>query len=199
MPASKALAQAIAVAAELTGTQLSTPAARVMAEDLARYPEDQVIGALNRCRRELRGRLTIADVLIRLQDGRPGPEEAWAMLPKDEASSAVWTDEMRMASAVAQPMIDVGDLIPARMAFLERYKALVQAARDYSKPVNWEPTLGTDKSGRELVILDAVEKGRLTTTHARLILPYHREDEGLNARLLALTSSAVRRLETKAA
>jgi len=198
MPASKTLLQAIAVAAELTGTELSVPAAKVFAADLARYDEDQVIAALDRCRRELRGRLTIADVLIRLQDGRPGPEEAWAILPKDEASSGVWTDEMRQAAAVAQPLIDVGDLVAGRMAFLERYKALVQAARDYGKPVAWEPTLGTDRSGRELVILDAVEKGRLTVEHARLILPYHREDAGLNARLLAFADKAVRRLEVKA-
>lgn len=194
MPASKALLQAIAVTAELTGTEMSAPAARVFADDLARYPEDQVLGALTRCRREVKGRMSMVDVLSRLQDGRPGPEEAWAMLPKTEAASAVWTDEMRQAAAIAQPLIDVGDLIPARMAFLERYKALVQAGRDHGIQVHWEPTLGTDKSGRELVILDAVEKGRLTADHARQILPYHRHDEGLNARLLALSDRSVKRL-----
>ena len=82
-PSSK-LNEAIAVTAELTGTVLSKVAAQVMAEDLARYPEAQVMGALTRCRRELKGRLTIADVISRLDDGRPGVEEAWAMLPKDE-------------------------------------------------------------------------------------------------------------------
>ena len=196
MSASKALLQAIAVTAELTGTEMSAPAARVFAEDLARYPEDQVLGALTRCRREVKGRMSMVDVLTRLQDGRPGPEEAWAMLPKTEAASAVWTEEMRQAAAIAQPLIDVEDLIPARMAFLERYKALVQAARDHGILVHWEPTLGTDKSGRELVILDAVEKGRLTADHARQILPYHHHDEGLNARLLALSERSVKRLST---
>lgn len=199
MPPSKALLQAVAVAAELTGTQLSAPAARVFAMDLARYPEDQVLSALDRCRRELRGRLTIADVLTRLQDGRPGPEEAWAMLPKDEAASCFWTDEMREASAVAQPLIDEGELIPARMAFLERYRALVQDARDAGRPVQWCFSPGADKSGRERVLLEAVEKGRLSAQHAQDLLPHHREDNALTARLEALASNAVKRIGVKAA
>ena len=69
---SKALLQAIAVTAELTGTQLSEGAARVLAADVAPYPEKQVMGALVRCRKELRGRLTVADIIARLDDGRPG-------------------------------------------------------------------------------------------------------------------------------
>ena len=100
MKASKAILQAIAVTAELTGTQLSEPAARVFAGDLAAYPEAQVLGALTRCRKEVRGRLTLQDVIGRLDDGRPGAEEAWAMLPKDEAASCVWTDEMCSAWGV---------------------------------------------------------------------------------------------------
>ena len=79
------LLQALAVTAELTGTELSEPAARVMANDLAAYPVQQVLGALTRCRRELKGRLTVAAILERLDDGRPGPNEAWAMIPQDEA------------------------------------------------------------------------------------------------------------------
>lgn len=191
---SKAVIKALAVACELTGTEISEPAARVMAGDLALYPEDQVIGALERCRKEIRGRLTIVDVISRLQDGRPGPEEAWAMLPKDEAASCVWTDEMRQAYGVAHSLIAAGELIPARMAFIERYKALVQATRDYGVPVRWEFSPGTDKDGRELVLLDAVEKGRLSVNAVRGMLPYHREDSGLNGRLLTLAERAVKRL-----
>jgi hypothetical protein len=72
MKASSRLSEAVAVTLELTGTTLSEVAARMMADDLARYPEQQVMGALTRCRRELKGRLTIADVISRLDDGRPG-------------------------------------------------------------------------------------------------------------------------------
>ena len=112
----ESLLQAIAVTAELTATQLSQSAARVMAQDLARYPEAQVLEALTRCRRELKGRMTIADVLTRIDDGRPDPEEAWAMLPKDEGSSVVWTEEMAQAFGIAYPLMRSGEMIPARMA-----------------------------------------------------------------------------------
>jgi hypothetical protein len=186
MPASKTLLQAIAVTTDLTGTQMSPAAAKVMAEDLARYPEEQVLGALVRCRRELKGRLTIADVLTRLDDGRPGAEEAWSSIPKDEAGSVVWTEEMREAYSVASPLIQAGDLVPARMAFLERYRAAVQRARDAHLGVEWSFSPGTDKSGRELALLDAAEKGRISVEAVQRMLPHHREDAGLTARLLAI-------------
>jgi hypothetical protein len=195
MEPSRTLLQALAVAVELTGTQLSEVAARIMAQDLARYPEAQVLEALDRCRRELKGRLTIADVVSRLGDGRPGPEEAWSMLPMTEDATVVWTDEMREAFGVAYPLIKAGDLIPARMAFLEKYRQEVQYARDRKRPVEWGVSLGHDKDGRELVILDSVQKGRLTVEHAKTLLPYHREDEGLNARLLALQAQVADMLQ----
>lgn len=182
---SKELLQAIAVTAELTGTQLSETAARVMCADLAIYPEEQVMGALVRCRKELKGRMTVADVVSRLDDGRPGPEEAWAMLPRDEASSVVWTDEMAQAFGVAAPLLE-DDPIQARMAFLESYKAKVQAARDEGWPVKWTPSLGQDSRGRESVLLEAVNKGRLSAPHAQKLLPYN-----ASADVVALIESKV--------
>ncbi|MDH4172195.1 MAG: hypothetical protein OEW90_01020 [Betaproteobacteria bacterium] len=183
--ATKTLLQALAVTCELTNTQISTAAAQVMASDLSKYPEDQVLAALVRCRRELKGRLTIADVLQRLQDGRPGPEEAWSIIPHTEAMSAFWTDEMRAAYFVARPLIESGDMVQARMAFLETYRSTVQFARDAHRPVAWQFTPGTDKAGRELVVIDALEKGRITHDVAQMLLPHHHTDEGVTARLLA--------------
>lgn len=174
MAASEALLQAIAVTAELTSTQLSTGAARVMAEDLARYPESYVMEALTRCRRELKGRLTIADVLTRMDDGRPGPEEAWAMLPKDEATSVVWTDEIAAAYCIASHLISHDQLIPARLAFLESYRYHVQNARDSGKPVHWWPSLGHDPLDRERALLMSQKLNRLTARHVASLLP-HRE------------------------
>lgn len=166
--------EAIAVTAELTGTTLSEAAARVFANDLGRYPLDQVLGALDRCRKELRGRLTLADVILRLEDGRPGAEEAWSMLPRDEASSVVWTKEMQAAWGVASSLMGDDD-VAARMAFLEHYRKHVQLARDAGTPVEWQVSLGHDVQGREVVINEAVAKGRLTADHARILLPHHGE------------------------
>lgn len=192
----KHLLQAIAVTAELTGTELSEAAARVMAQDLARYPEKQVLGSLTRCRRELKPRtLTIEAVLTRLDDGRPGPEEAWAMIPRDEATSVVWTDEMARALGVAQPLLDEDDQVAGRMAFLETYRRLVQEARDASSPVKWTPSLGWDAHGREGVLLEAVRLGRLTAQHVAGLLPYRDEPHPEIAAALA----GQKRIEGKAA
>lgn len=185
-PTSK-LSEAVAVTAELTGTELSSVAVKVMLGDLARYPEDQVMGALTRCRRELKGRLTIADVLSRLEDGRPGVEEAWSMVPKGEDVTVVWTEEMAKAMAAAHPLLDCGDDVGARMAFKEVYQKLCQSARDRSIPVSWSVSLGWDKGGRESAIKEAVIAGRLTAKQATIYLPNFDENtQPLPAQIQAL-------------
>lgn len=165
------LIRAIAVTSELCGRTFSEAAAAVFVADLATYPEGQVLNALVRCRKEVRGVLTLQDVVSRLDDGRPGVEEAWAMLPYSEATSAVWTAEMAEAFGVAVRLIDAGAMVEARMAFKESYQRLVNQARDNGRPVSWTVTLGHDVRGRESVLMDAVEKGRLTYEHAREFVP----------------------------
>lgn len=165
------LSQAIAVTAELTGTNLSEAAAEVLATELATYDRNQVLGALSKCRKELKTRLTMAAIIERLDDGRPGPEEAWAMIPKDESQSAVWTEEMAVAFGVAVPLVESGELIPARMAFKEAYLREMAKARDERKPVNWTATLGHDKAGREGVLSKAVQMGRISHSYAQEFIP----------------------------
>lgn len=163
------LTKALAVTCELTGTTLSAGAKEAFVLDLAQYPLQQVLSALARCRREVRGRLTVSDVVSRLDDGRPGVEEAWAMLPKDEDASVVWSQEMATAFGVALPLIE-HDPIAARMAFKEAYTAAIQRARDEGKPVKWSLSQGHEKSGRALAVREALERGRLTRERARLML-----------------------------
>jgi hypothetical protein len=167
----EALIQAVAVTAELTGTELSRAAAKVMVEDLSAYPHGQVTGALTRCRKELRGKLTIAEVLARLDDGRPAPDEAWAMCPKSEAESVVWTDEMAEAFGIAAPLVEADDLIAARMAFREAYTAAVQRARDAHTSPRWWPSLGTDRGGRDQALRMAVARNRISAEQAARLLP----------------------------
>lgn len=154
------LIKAIAVTAELTGTQLSEAAAKIFSADLAQYPLPQVLAALTRCRREVKGRLVLADVIGRIDDGRPGPEEAWAMIPKNEDVSAVWTQEMHRAMQVAGPLL-YEDSIAARMAFKEAYARECQKARDAGDPVNWQPTLGHSKAGRDEAMHEAKNRNLL--------------------------------------
>jgi len=167
----ESLLDALAVTAELTGTELSKPAARIMAEDLQRYPIASVLQALSLCRRELRGRLTISAVLERLDDGRPGPNEAWAMIPQDEAGSVVWTQEMAEAFGSALPLLEQKQVIAARSAFLEHYEKAISHARGEMRPAVWTPSLGSDKRKRAEALEHAHRKGRITQSHMALLLP----------------------------
>lgn len=184
---SRDVVEALAVTAELTRTDLTPAGARIFAADLAAYPEAQVLAALNRCRREVRSNLTPADVIGRLDDGRPTPEEAWAMVPRSEAETVVWTEEMAQAWAIAQ---DAGDRQSARMAFLAAYRRLVQHARDAGTPPRWTPSLGHDPRGREQALEHAVRLGRIPAQQAARIAPC----EGINPAVLEATETTIQKL-----
>lgn len=175
------LIKAIAVTAELTGTELSEAAARVFAEDLSGFPLPQVLGALVRCRREVKGRLSLSDVITRLEDGRPGAEEAWTMIPRNEAESVVWTDEMRSAFAAAGALLAEGDAIAARMAFKEKYSAEVQKARNEGVPAKWILSAGHDPAGRKEAITQATAKGLIAQDRAVKLLERHCGGDGVES------------------
>ena len=162
----------LAVTAEVLGTEWSECAAEVVAEELRRYPLATVKTALARCRCELRGRLTLHDILDRLPGGHPGAEEAWGMVAKsltDEAVTVVRTEEMRQAFAAAWNLKD--DPIAARLAFKETYTRCVNESRAHRQPIRWSVSLGTDASGRVPVLSEAVKAGYLTAEKAARYLP----------------------------
>jgi hypothetical protein len=170
--ASSELIKAIAATAELCGKVYTPAAAAMLAQDLDGFPENAVMSALTRCRKELDGKpFNVAAVISRIDDGRPGVEEAWAMLPYDESASVVWTEEMCQAWAIAAPLLDDGDRVGARMAFKENYTKAVTLARDQKLPAKWTPSLGHDVDGRETVLIAAVKKGRLALDHVKELIP----------------------------
>lgn len=165
--------------AEAMGVTLSPSAALVMAGDLAEYPLAVVTGALKACRRECRGRLTLADILQRAQssDGRPQRDEAWSIaLSADEVATVVLTDEILSALQVARPLLEARDKVAARMAFVSAYDRLVASARDEGQRVNWTVSLGYDSAQRAQVIQQAVDLKRLPQAEGnRLMLQHHIE------------------------
>lgn len=177
---SAALLEAVAVTSELCGRTFSEAAGRMFVADLSGYPETAVIKALAKCRREVRGMLTVQDVLSRVDDGRPGAEEAWAMMPFDEAQSVVWSDEMAQAFGVCGPLLDQGEKVAARMAFKESYTRLCAEARDAGRTVRWTPSLGHDPRGRAAVLVSAVETGRLAYSQAAQLCHELPPPEALN-------------------
>lgn len=168
------LALAIVATAEVLGQSLTADAAEMMADDLADYPAGTVAAALKACRRELNGKLTLAAILQRVQaaDGRPGKDEAWAiaMTTNDEFETVVLTDEIQLALAAAKPVLDAGDKIGARMAFISAYERLVGQAREDAKPVNWHVSVGFDASRRIQAVTRAVQMQRIPREHGQKYL-----------------------------
>jgi len=170
--ASSALIKAIAATAELCGKTYTPAAAAMLASDLTGYDERAVMAALTRCRKELDGKpFNVAAIIARIDDGRPGVEQAWAMLPHDENTSAVWTDEMAQAWGIAQPLLAEGDKIGARMAFKEAYTKFINDARDQKIPPKWTPTFGCDFGGRQAALIEAVRHNRIGIDYAVSLLP----------------------------
>jgi hypothetical protein len=103
-------------------------------------------------------------------DGRPGVEEAWSMMPRDEYTSVVMTNEMAEAMATAQSLLNEGDKIAARMAFKEAYTRIVDNNKRQGLLPQWFPSLGSDKEGREAVLNAAIRLGRISVEHAAGLL-----------------------------
>lgn len=179
------LARALIVTAEICGTELSVLAGEAMARELSTHHEGAIAQALRRCQRELTGRLTLAAVLARIPDGHPGAEEAWALCPRDESQTVVWTEQIAEAFGCAEPLLREGDQVAARMAFRERYTELTRDARDRGESAKWVASLGHDSAGRDRVLLQAVEAGRLPAAHAELMLVGSGESHDRLARLVA--------------
>ena len=118
-------------------------------------------------------------------DGRPGADEAWAMLPyQDEAASVVMTEEMAEAFGIAR---EVSDRNGARMAFRDAYNRSVERNKRAGIPPKWFASLGDDKQGREVVLAEAVRLGRISQDQASKLLPPPVSDERAGA-LLALVA-----------
>lgn len=83
------------------------------------------------------------------------------MLPFDEATTVVWTEEMSGAWGVALPLLEEGDRVAARMAFLESYRTRTQRARDAGTPVNWTVSFGHNAELRQAALAEAIRHGRI--------------------------------------
>jgi hypothetical protein len=161
------LAAAICATAEAMGQEMNPGTAAMMAEDLCAYPVPVVKSALKACRFE-------ADILQRVQiaDGRPGKDEAWAiaMTTNDEFETVVLTDEIQLALAAAKPVLDAGDKVGARMAFISAYERLVSQAREDNTLVNWHVSVGFDANRRVQAITKAVQMQRIPQEHGQKYL-----------------------------
>lgn len=83
--------------------------------------------------------------------------EAWAVCPKDENTSAAMCPEISSALCIAQDLINDGDMIAARMAFIEHYNRLIGDAKREGRKPQWFPSYGFDKESRYLADKQIIE------------------------------------------
>ena len=106
----------------------------------------------------------IVDCIDRMNpDGRPGADEAWAMYPHDEASTAVVTQDMHEAMYFAG---DLDDQVAARMAFKDAYTRIVAEKKRAGIAPAWKVSLGHDVAGRAPALAEAVRLGRIGSKEA---------------------------------
>jgi len=189
------VAEALTLAFQYVNQPMPDLAIAEMAQDLASYPQENVLAALRRCRSELKA-IRYGDILDRLPGGHPGPEEAWSTvsrgMSKDdltlvEDKTIVWTGPMREAFGVVQG----DDMVAARLAFKETYVKLVSEARARNEAPQWSVSPGTDKHDKERAITEALKQGNLTAEYARRQLPW---SEAVDATILQLATGTAKRL-----
>ena len=176
--------QAIAVTAELTGTQLSGDAMYVMAEDLLAYPLDKVLIALERCRRELKGRLTLAAILDRIDDGWQSAEEAFNTLVagwENEHLSILTTHTAMQAAESASALFNAGDKYRAGIAFKTAYERIVSEKKAKGLQPDWFISAGLDKDQLAHIIKEAATNGRISNDYALALLPASQERMDIEA------------------
>lgn len=161
--------------AEVLGQEIKPAAASLMVQDLREYPMGEVSNALTRCRAEVRGKLTLQAIIERIPSANtfPSPNEAWAIAlgATDENETVIWTSEIAEALGAAQPILDIGDKVGARMAFVEKYQKLLDTKKSTGAKPQWTASLGSDPARREDAISNAVRKGLLPPQEQENLLP----------------------------
>lgn len=88
-------------------------------------------------------------------------DEAWAMCPKDEESSAATCDEIMSALDVAKDLIYAGDMVAARRSFIDNYNRQVEGAKREGRIPKWWASLGFDEHSRHKAETKVVEMNNL--------------------------------------
>ena len=161
--------------AEVLGNEIKPAAASLMIRDLRDYDRSEIEQALARCRSEITGRLTLAAILERMPTANAHltANEAWSIVleSQDENATIIWTDEIAKAAGVANPILEAGDKVGARMAFIAAYEREVAASKAEGREVRWWPSLGDSKEQRREAIEQGVKDGRLPAPKVEHLLP----------------------------
>lgn len=161
--------------AEVLGSEIKPAAASLMIRDLRQYQRGEIEQSLARCRSELTGRITLSAILERMPsaDAYLSANEAWALAlsGEDDMDTIVWTEEVAAAMGVARPVLDLGDKVGARMAFIGAYEREIAQAKAEGRKPKWIISLGHSPERRQDAISEAVNKGLLEGPQVQHLLP----------------------------
>lgn len=113
-----------------------------------------------------------ADLIEQIQGAQPmamTADEAWniAMQSFDERETVITNDLIDSALMACQAILDAGDKIGARRAFIAAYERLLSTGAQQV----WRVSLGHDPAGREAVLAQGVQAGLITQQHAAALMP----------------------------
>ncbi len=201
----KQLAEQLTVTVELCGTNWTPAAFRAVMMQLRTYPADAAIAALQRCHLEVTGRLSLAAIIERIDDGRPTADEAWAQVGTDDENRTIVSTDEAMTARRELGSLLTDDPVAARMAFKDAYKRIVTENRAQGLAASWFASLGHDPKRRTAPIMAAVERGRLSVETAQNLLGHYfpvkalpasgKVDELGQKRVAGLLSGLVKGLE----
>lgn len=147
--------------------KISTEMALMYWNALRNREIDDIRTAINRhIQDENRGRFfplpaDIAAQLPKASDLWLTADEAWAMCPKNEQSSAAVCDEIMGALEVANELIWSDDMIAARRAFIDNYNRQVDEAKREGRAPKWWTSLGFDEHSRHKAEAKVIEMNNL--------------------------------------
>ena len=144
------------------GARWSDPVGLYVKDQLEPYGNTAVLHALKRCQLEVKGNLSLADIIARMPDGRPAVAVAFAQVSGSEADTFVTTDEALRAWGIASQTD--GDKFAQRQAFDAAYKEICAANRIAGIFPRQIVSIGQDKARAEAVIRAAVKDGLLQPT-----------------------------------
>ena len=147
------------------GQPLNTDQLLLWCEEMQNLDEEDVASAYKALRKKGFNKVPFPSDIYSEIFKFPSSDEAWALVPKNEADTVVWCEEMRIAYGVCAETLKT-DAIAARMAFKRSYESeVIKAIHQGTKPT-WGVSEGFSKSGLELAIKRAVERGWMTPEQA---------------------------------
>ena len=159
---------------EFYGTKASTNQIKLWAEQLRGIDSISLYDAMRKSWSDSSNtRPVMPSKLIEIALGIVSPNEAWAMVEKlncYESEAIVWTEEMRLSWGAAYPLIKAGDMIAARMTFIESYRSRISVAIANKKFPKYDLSRGS-RERNKCALLEAVAENKISPSTAMMYEP----------------------------